>query len=138
MENYPGKTRQIGKYIFNDCNICINPERQDFWINKYWYARLRWCDCGNGWFTYSFDLSYGDGGHSFGCNYADDKCKEGDWHRGYKSKKVCLLKCCDDVINEFEHIYEHNNINAKRLVKMITDYKKSLHEPKVVQLELFN
>lgn len=131
--------KNFGKYIVNDCDICINPDVIHFEVNKVWcYANIKWADFGNGWFAYGIDCNTNDGGWSFGVSYIDDKCAHLEWRRKYaaRSKKECLIAACELIVNYLtERVKTDKRIY--RLIQMIKDYKKELSTPKVVQLELF-
>ena len=131
---------QIGKYLFNDHDICINPEVMSLVVkgggNPY-SVMLKWCDCGNGLWVYGLDYNTGDGGGGFGARFVNPDEKR-DWLRGYPSERECKIAACDSAIKRLSHSFHKDEPNVKRLIAMVEDYRKSLARPKVVQLSLFD
>ena len=129
----------IGKYTFNEHDICMNPEVMTFQVdNKYYgyYVSLKWCDCGNGLWNYGVDYGTGDGGGGFSPSYAA-KDEEREWMKGYPSERECLRAACDCAKSRLEHAYHQGDPKVNRLWRMVDEYQKSISRPKVVQLELF-
>lgn len=131
---------QIGKYTFNDCDICLNPEIMSLVVDgkSYgYYVTIKWCDCGNGIWSSALDYGYGDGGGGYGVSFADrlvgDKY---DWRAGYPSEVDAKVAACDEALVRL-HKSRKQNDKLQRLIRMVEDLKKSLTRPKIVQLELF-
>ena len=81
---------QIGKYTFNDCDICMNPEVMSLVVegkSYSYYVIIKWCDCGNGFWSSAIDYAYGNGGGGSGVSYADRlKGDKYDSRTGYRSE----------------------------------------------------
>lgn len=130
----------IGKYVWNDNDICLNPESVNLEVKQAsigWYAHIRYADCGNGLWSFGISYGTGNGGGSYGVSFAD-KDKGKGWRRGYHTKDECLVAACDELLERFATVYDRDrNDNYRKLVSMVQDYKRSIGRPKVVQLELF-
>ena len=131
---------RIGKYDYNDCDICLNPEvytlkvgTKDAWG---YYVTFKWADCGNGVWQYGLDYSTGTGGGGFGVRYTEPN-EDRDWLKGYPSEKECLMAACDHVLEYIGHSLQSKEAKTQRLKEMVREYKKSLSRPQVVQLSLF-
>ena len=128
---------QIGKYLFNDCDVCLNPEVMSLVVDKKsygYYVMLKWCDCGNGVWTYGMDYAYGNGGGGGGCSYATPEDGR-RWSR--PSEREAKIAACDDAINTLERNGRKDDKKLTRLIALVTDYKKSIGRPQPIQLELF-
>ena len=131
---------RIGKYDYNDCDICLNPEvytlkvgTKDAWG---YYVTFKWADCGNGVWQYGLDYSTGTGGGGFGVRYTEPN-EDRDWLKGYPSEKECLMAACDHALKYIGHSQHDKEAKTQRLKEMVREYKKSLSRPQVVQLSLF-
>lgn len=131
---------RIGKYDFNDNDICLNPEVYTLKVgtkDSYgYYVTLKWVDCGNGVWQYGLDYSIGTGGGGFGVRYTEPN-EDRDWLKGYPSEKECLMAACDHALEYINHSLQEKEAKTQRLKEMVREYKKSLSRPQVVQLSLF-
>ena len=132
-------TTQIGKYLWNDFDICLNPEVMSLVVDgKYngYYVTIKWADCGNGIWSSALDYGTGDGGGGYGVSFADrlvgDKY---DWRAGYPSEVDAKVAACDKALVRLHNSRKQND-KLQRLIRMVEDYRKSI-KPKVVQLDLF-
>lgn len=132
----------FGKYKFNDCDICINPDRETIAATggAYGYSvELKLAYCGN--CLWSFGLSYNLGtcGGGFGVSWADLHGDENSWRNGYQSEQECKVAGWKKALEYIGH-HEHNSRTspAEKLREMIEDEIKRLTRPQVVQLELFS
>ena len=132
---------QIGKYLFNDCDMCLNPETMTIAVNKkrenFNYVQLQWAYCGNGLWSYGMNYGVGYAGGGFGVAYADRQGDGNDWRNGYPTEQECKRKACECALHRLEHCGEKDKAEVKRLMQMVRDYMKSLGRPQPVQLELF-
>ena len=125
----------FGKYTFNENDVCLNPDVLTIGVkgNNLVYARIKWCECGNGIWSFGIDYSTGSGGGGCGASYAD---KLGDGYGcGYATEKEAKLKACEKVLQSIRGGFDRKN--CERLRQMVEDYMKTLQRSKVVQLELF-
>lgn len=129
---------QIGKYLFNDCDICLNPEVMSLVVDgkSYGvYVVIKWADCGNGFWASAIDYSYGNGGGGSGVCYADRPVSEKySCFAGYRSEKDAKVAACDRALRQLK---DKKGDEVVRLIRMVEDYRKSLSRPQIVQLELF-
>lgn len=131
----------IGKYDFNDFDICLNPSTLSLIVSHGatgYEVMLKWCDCGNGLWTYGLNYSCGSGGGGFGCSWVDTQNTANPHMKGYPSEKDCILACCDAAISCIEHMVDKDESKVKRLIEMIKEHKKSIKRPVPIQLELFD
>ena len=131
----------FGKYTFNDCDICLNPdtERIESKGGAYgYYVVLKWAECGNGLWSYGLDYSTGTGGGGYGVSWADLQGNEKSWRNGYPSEQECKVAGWRKALKYIGN-HEHNarTSPAEKLREMIQDEIKRLTRPQVVQLELF-
>lgn len=131
---------QIGKYLFNDCDVCLNPETMSLVVDGKsfgYYVTLKWCDCGNGVWSYAMDFGYGNGGGGGGCSFAtpDDKNLN---LRGCPSEREAKIAACDYALSSLESNARENDAKVERLKRMVEDYKKTISRPQIVQLSLFD
>lgn len=134
----------IGKYTFNDCDICLNPDTERIESKGgVWgyYVVIKWAECGNGLWSYGLDYSTGTGGGGFGVSWADllyqDDVKW-HWNCGYPSERECKAAASEKAIVYLQRALRyHDGQQVRRLIAMVEDYHKSLTRPQVVQLELF-
>lgn len=138
---------KIGKYTFNDCDICLNPETltiQSKGGSFGYYVTFKWADCGNGLWAFGLDYSTGTGGGGFGVSWADPN-EDKNWLKGYPSELECKLAMADTALRYLNKQANWNpadttrRINTNRLIQMVEEWKETLivHKPKYVQLELF-
>lgn len=131
----------FGKYDFNDCDICLNPETMTIASKKGSYeynVTLKWCYCGNGLWSYGLDYNTGMGGGGFGCSYADETGNDKSYRNGYRSEKECIIAACDKALSYLQKSDYGDERNRTKLIGMVTDYKKSIGRPEPVQLSLFD
>lgn len=129
----------IGKYDFNDCDICLNPTVISLVAHggAYGYCvTLKWCDCGNGRWSYGLDYSCGTGGGGFGCSWADGSGDTNSIYKGYPSEKEAIIAACDAAIKWIGD--PKDDAKKKRLLEMVKEHKKSIGRPAPVQLSLFD
>ena len=130
---------QIGKYLWNDNDICLNPDVMSLVVDgkSYgYYVTLKWADCGNGFWSSAIDYGYGIGGGGSGVSYADRLVSEKYDHRaGYRNEIDAKIAACDEALTALSHANDKSG-KLQRLIRMVEDYKKSI-KPKVVQLDLF-
>lgn len=131
----------FGKYTFNDCDICLNPDTERIeskggaWG---YYVVIKWAECGNGLWSYGLDYSTGTGGGGFGVSWADLQGNEKSWRNGYPSERECKAAASEKVIAYLRSALRYKDEQqVRRLLAMVEDYHKSLTRPQVVQLELF-
>lgn len=138
----------FGKYTFNDCDICLNPETERIEAKGGawgYYVVIKWAECGNGLWSFGLAYSTGTGGGGFGVSWADQEYQDdGKWHWncGYPSERECKAAASQRAI---ENLYgalrykdgDNRGVQIRKLIAMVEDYHKSLTRPKVVQLELF-
>ena len=127
---------QKGKYDFNDCDVCINPDVMSLVVKGGgcgYSVTLKWCECGNGLWSYGIDYQTGTGGGGFSPSYCDGT-KE-DSRGNFHSERECKIAACENAISILEHPYREDDAKVRRLLDMVTDYKRGLTRP--VQLELF-
>lgn len=133
----------IGKYTFNDHDICMNPDTMTIKVdvkNAYGCGvQIRVADCGNGLWVYGLAVNTVDGGYCGGPAWTDDPS------RGYASERECRIAACNSALTHIGNALKHKSgmggegrgSKLKRLAEMVDDYKKSLSRPKIVQLSLF-
>lgn len=131
----------FGKYTFNDCDICLNPDTERIGSKggAYgYYVVLKWAECGNGLWSYGLDYSTGTGGGGYGVSWADLQGNEKSWRNGYPSEQECKVAGWRKALKYIGN-HEHNarTSPAEKLREMIQDEIKRLTRPQVVQLELF-
>ncbi len=132
-------TTKIGKYVFNDFDICLNPERDDIIVKdgSYGYkVSIKYADCGNGLWSFGLDYNVGTAGGGFGVSWVDKDTGDGCF-RGYRTKVECLDAACERVEMCVMSCGGKNNKIALALIEKIKAYRKELKRPKIVQLELF-
>lgn len=127
----------FGRYTFNDCDICINPDIDTISVKEGAWAynvRIKYAECGNGLYAYGIDYCTGTGGGGFGVSWADS-AEPDSYHRGYHSERECKIAAAEAAI-----IRLGDSKGCKKLAQLIanvTEYKRALERPQVVQLELF-
>ena len=132
---------QIGKYLFNDCDMCLNPETMTIAVDRkrenLYYVSLKWAYCGNGLWNFGVHYATNLAGGGFGVVYADRSGEPNDWRNGYPTEQECKRRACECALSRLEHSGEKDKAEVKRLMQMVRDYMKSLGRPQPVQLELF-
>ncbi len=110
----------IGKYDFNDHDICLNPKVMSLVIDKvYYYVTLKWCYCGNGLWAFGMDYSTGNGGGGFGCAFVNVTGNHDSCHNGYKTEEECIMAACDCAISRIENTGRTNDSKVQRLLAMV-------------------
>lgn len=132
----------IGKYQFNDSDICINPDKQEIVAKNGcpgYNVSLKWAECGNGLWSFGIDYNLGTAGGGFGVSWADLQGNEKSWRNGYPSELKCKIAGLSEALKYIGN-HEHNarTSPAEKLRKMIENEIKRLTRPHVVQLELFS
>lgn len=129
-----------GKFIFNDHDICINPDVDEIVAKSGafgYYVHIKTAYCGNGLWSYGIDYSTGTGGGGFGVSFADKKSGEDkDWRVGYPSERECKVAAAQCAIRQL-HPYNGNDKLVNKLKELVEEYIKDFKRPKYVQLELF-
>ena len=129
---------QFGKYVFNDCDICLNPEKEVIAIEKKsntFRVEISWASCGNGLWSYGLSYNIGTAGGGFGVSWA--KTTMDRYHKGYKSERECKVAACEDAVRIVEGHKDAKIEYRQKLVSLINNYKRTIIHGKVVQLELF-
>lgn len=145
MDDSKSIRTKIGKYTFNDCDICLNPEtltiqsKGGAWGYN---VTLKWADCGNGLWAFGLDYNFGTGGGCYGVSWTDHS--EGNT-KGYPSELECKMAAADEAIEMLKQqanwnpadTSRRNNVN--RLILMVEEWRESLQpkKPKYIQLDLF-
>lgn len=125
----------IGKYIFNDCDVCLNPTVMSLVIShgsNAYECMLEWCDCGNGIWSCGLRCTVGNGGLYGGCSWTDRTTEP---LKGYHSEREAKVAACDHAISYIESTTGVDNNKRDRLLAIVKDFKKSISKP--VQLSLF-
>lgn len=129
---------KIGKYVFNDCDICLNPDKESVTIKDgaYGYsATIEIANSGNGVWSFGYDYSYGVGGGCAGASFVDKKDTQ-LWNRGFESERECRKFAWRYLLTIIEPRKSENK-EAEKLYKAVEQKFKEYSRPKVVQLELF-
>lgn len=127
----------FGRYTFNDCDICINPEIDVISIKEGawgYYVHIKYAECGNGLWSYGIDYFTGTGGGGYGVSWSDST-EPDRYHRGYHSERECKIAAAEAAISRLGG--SKGDKNLAQLIEKVTEYKRSLERPQVVQLELF-
>ena len=138
---------KIGKYTFNDCDVCLNPETltiQSKGGNWGYYVTLKWADCGNGLWAFGLDYSTGMGEGGFDVSWTDHN-EDKEWLKGYPSELECKLAAAETAIRYLKKRANWNpddtsrRNNTNRLILMVEEWRESLQpkKPKYIQLDLF-
>jgi hypothetical protein len=128
---------KIGKYIWNDCDICLNPES---WLietkhGAYGYSvEIKWAECRNGIFAFGISYNCGTEGGSFGVSWAD-KADVKVWNKGFESEKECKRFALRYALTRL--IPKKDNKEIDKLRAKIQEELDKLQKPQWVQLELF-
>ena len=131
----------FGKYTFNDCDICLNPDEQSIVAKNGGFGynmTLKWAECGNGLWSFGIDYNLGTAGGGHGVSWADLQGNEKSWRNGYPSELECKIAGWRKALKYIGN-HEHNarTSPAEKLREMIEDEIKRLTRPQIVQLELF-
>ena len=128
---------KIGKYIWNDCDICLNPES---WLietkhgaNGY-SLEISWAECGNGIFAFGISYNCGTEGGSFGVSWAD-KADTKVWNKGFESEKECKRFALRYALTRL--IPKKDKKEIEKLRAKVQEELDKLQKPQWVQLELF-
>lgn len=135
----------FGKYTFNDCDICVNPDIEELNLKGGawgYYVSIKYAECGNGVWVFGLDYSTGTGGGGFGAAWSDTTKANSDlWHSGYASERECKIAAAEKAVKYLKNSYNLNDDNrgvlVNKLIAMCQEYKRALERPQVVQLELF-
>ena len=129
---------QFGKYIFNECDICINPDKHEIRFDGKGHNRveIKWAWCENGLWSYGISWCVGTAGGGYGASWVDNMTNR-PWDRGYPSENECKVAACEAAVNIVERHPFSNPNDTKRFVKLINDWKRTIIHGRVVQLELF-
>ena len=129
----------IGKYKWNDCDICLNPEEWMISVKSGsygYYVIITWADCGNGVWAFGLKYNTGTGGGCFGVSYATGKEKQ-IWNRGFESELSCKKYALRYAMTRL-HPYNDNGVMINRLKDAIQAELNKLSRPQYVQLSLFD
>ena len=127
----------IGKYTWNDCDICMNPETWTIATKTgaYGYSvTIRWAECRNGIFAFGISYNCGTEGGSFGVSWAD-KADVKVWNKGFESEKECKRFALRYALTRI--IPKKDNKEIDKLRAKIQEELDKLQKPQWVQLELF-
>lgn len=131
---------KIGKYIWNDFDICLNPDTYFYTLDKnkpYGYnVTIKIAECGNGVWAFGMDYNTGTGGGGFGVSWAD-KADTKIWNKGFESEKECKRFALRYVISRL-HPYNGNEQKIERLKALLQKEVDTLQRPQYVQLSLFD
>ena len=134
----------FGKYRFNDCDICINPEIEVISIKEGawgYYVRIKYAECGNGLWSYGIDYNTGTRGGGCGVSWVDNKGGHGRAEKGYPSERECKIAAADCALRMLDKMGMVGAGNdgqlLRKLIEKVKAYKHDLERPQVVQLELF-
>lgn len=130
--------RVAGKYKYNDCDVCLNPEREQIVVQKgaYGYsASITYAMCDGGIWAFGFDYNCGTGGGSSGVSWAD-KADTKVWNKGFESERECKKFAWRYLLTRVLPQKERNKM-VEKLYEAIEKKVKEYSQPKVVQLELF-
>ena len=128
----------IGKYTWNDHDICINPEEWTITAKAGaygYYATIKWAECGNGVWAFGLDYSTGTGGGGFGVWWAD-KADIKVSNKGFESEKECKRFALRYALTRILP-FDGNNKMVDRLRAKIQEELDKLQKPQYIQLELF-
>ena len=129
------------KYQFNDCDICITPDRETIAATggAYGYnVELKLAYCGNGLWSFGLNFNFGTCGGGFGASWADRQGDEKDYRNGYPSEHECKVAGWKKSLVYLDGYSGGNDTQKSKLRLMIQDEIKRLTRPQVVQLELFS
>lgn len=134
----------FGKYIFNDHDICLNPDRVAISAKDGSFGyniEIMYAWCGNGLWSFGIHYNLGTGGGGFGVSWVskpfDPTEKKKYWDRGFQSERECLIAASLYVLDKLHGYNGGDGKMVSRLRQKVEEYKKGIERPKVVQLELF-
>ena len=130
---------QIGRYIFNEHDICLNPERERISVSDGtwgWYVDIMTAECGNGVWVYGLQYNLGDGGGCFGASWADRRTDRTryDWHESERECKASAGRC---MLRYIDNHTEDKKGMLSKLRRKVEEYVRSMERPQVVELSLF-
>ena len=129
---------QIGKYLWNDFDICLNPETLTIAAKAGpygYYVTLHWAECGNGVWAFGMDYQTGTGGGGFGVSWAS-KADTKIWNKGFDSEKECKCFALRYAMSRL-HPHNGNEKMVNRLKELLQKELDTLQRPQYIQLELF-
>lgn len=131
----------FGKFDFNDCDVCLNPNVLTLAISGKWkyYVTLKWADCGNGFWSWACDYATDTGGGGSGVSFADKPWNEkskNHYGEGVRTELDAKIQACEEALRWLRNAYTKND-KVEKLILMVEEYKAKL-KPKYVQLELFD
>lgn len=128
---------RIGKYDWNDCDICKNPEVISLVVKQGGYfayrVMLKWAECVKGVWAMAVDYSYGTGGGGSGVSFATKVSSK--FPEGYPSEVDAKVAACDLALVRLASATKGDK-NIERLMQKVTDYRDQI-KPKYIQLDLF-
>ena len=128
---------RIGKYDWNDCDICKNPEVMSLVVKQGGYSAyhviLKWAECVKGVWAMAVDYAYGTGGGGSGVSFATKVSSK--YPKGYPSELDAKVAACDLALAHLASATKRDK-NVERLMQMVTDYRDQI-KPKYIQLDLF-
>ena len=128
----------IGKYKFNDCDVCLNPDTDAVEIKggAYGYsAEIKFAHCGNGVWAFGYDINTGTAGSSSGVSWAD-KQNLSKWNKAFESERECKKYAWRYILTRLQPNKDKNKMIA-RLYDEVEKKYKQYSRPQIVQLELF-
>lgn len=128
---------QIGRYIFNEHDICLNPDKETVSVQdgaSGYYLTIKMAECGNGVWVYGLSYCCGSEGGCFGALWAcrDSDRKRYDWAESEKECRLAALRKAVSYIG-----YRGNEPKRIKLLNKIAEKIKQLERPQVVELSLF-
>ena len=129
----------IGKYKFNDCDVCLNPDTDAVKIKggAYGYsAEIKFAHCGNGVWAFGYDINTGTAGSSSGVSWAD-KSDLSKWNKGFESERECKKYAWRYILTRLQPNKDKSKL-IERLYQEVEKKYKENSRPQIVQLELFD
>ena len=130
---------QIGKFIWNDHDICLNPEKHVYTLDgkkAYGYnVTISIAECGNGVWAFGMDYNTGNGGGGFGVSWAS-KADTKIWNKGFDSEKECKRFALRYAISRITP-FNGNDQKVNKLRELLQKELDTLQRPQYIQLELF-
>ena len=128
----------IGKYTWNDYDVCMNPETWTIATKTGaygYFVTIYWAECGNGVWAFGYSYNLGTEGGSCGVSWAD-KPDIKVWNKGFESEKECQRYALRYILTRIIPTGK-NNEKVIRLRALIQEELDKLQKPQYIQLELF-
>lgn len=142
-ETYKDESKRIrstiGKYTWNDHDICLNPDTYYYSIDKKnaggYNCTINIAECGNGVWAFGLDYNTGTGGGGFGVSWAD-KADTKVWNKGFESEKECKRFALRYALTRIVP-FNGNDKKVNQLRELLQKELDKLTKPQYIQLELF-